>query len=96
MSDIDNPIPDAGSASGAVELKTKAASFVAFVVSLAGLTLLSSVDSDMIKSLPDWLETPVYSLLSSALVFLASYNTKHKPGKLSLSAIRAARQSRTL
>jgi hypothetical protein len=96
MSDINDPVPDAGSASGAVELKTKAASFAAFVVSLAGLTLLSSVDSDMIKSLPDWLETPAYSLLASALVFLTAFNTKHKPGKLSLSAIRAARQSRPL
>lgn len=96
MSDISNPLPDAGPANGAVETKTKLASFAAFVVSLAGLTLLSSVDSDMIKSLPDWLETPAYSLLASGIVFLTAFNTKHKPGKLSVSAVRAAARTRKM
>lgn len=84
------------SASGATETKTWAATFAAFIVSLAGLTLLSSVDTDMIKSLPDWMETGAYSLIAGATVWLTSYNTAHKPGKLSLSALRAARASRGL
>lgn len=94
MSEIDNPIPDAGNANGSVERKTKLASFAAFVVSLLGLTLLSSVDTDLIKSLPDWLETPAYSAVAAAVVFLTAFNTKHRPGQLSLSALRAAAQSR--
>jgi hypothetical protein len=96
MSDIDNPVPDAGSASGSVETKTKLASFAAFAVSAIGLSWLSSVDTDMIKSLPDWLETAAYSAVAAGVVFLTAFNTKHKPGKLSLSAIRAAARSRTM
>jgi len=96
MGDINNPVPEAGSATGATETKTWAATFAGFVLSLAGLTLLSSVDTDMIKSLPDWLETGAYSALAAATVWLTGYNTKHKPGKLSLSALRAARSSRPI
>lgn len=96
MSEIDNPVPDAGSAKGAVETKTKLASFAAFAISAIGLSWLSSVDSDMIKSLPDWLETVAYSAVASGIVFLTAYNTKHKPGSLSVSALRAAARSRKL
>ncbi len=96
MSDIENPVPDAGSAKGAVETKTKVASFAAFAVSAIALSWLSSIDTDMIKSLPDWLETTAYSALSAAIVFVSAYNTKHKPGSLSLSALRAAARSRKL
>jgi hypothetical protein len=96
MSNIDNPVPDAGSAKGAVETKTKAASLAAFVVSTVALSWISSVDTDMIKSLPDWLETLAYAALASGVVYLTAFNTKHKPGKLSLSALRAAARSRNL
>jgi hypothetical protein len=91
MGDIDNSAT--GAAGGATETKTWAASTAMFIVSVVALSLLSSVDTDMVSSLPDWLETPVYSLLGSAVVFFTAWNTRHKPGKLSLSALRAARQS---
>ena len=96
MSEIDNPIPDAGSATGSVETKTKMASLAAFIVSTIGLSWLASVDTDMINSLPDWLEAPAYGLVAAAVVYLTAFNTKHKPGKLSLSALRAAAKSRPL
>lgn len=92
MSDIDAPLPADGN--GPVESKTWAATFATFIASFAGLTLLSSVDTDMINGLPDWLETPVYSLLTSGIAYLSAYYTAHKPGKLSFSALRAARQTR--
>lgn len=93
MGDIDGAVPDNGAAT---ETKTWAASWATFIAAFAGLTLLSSLDTDMVKQLPDWLETPAYALLASATTFLTAYYTKHKPGKLSLSALRAARASRPL
>lgn len=81
-------------AKGAVETKTKIMSLAAFVLSTLALSWISSVDSDMIKSLPDWLETVAYSALGAGALFFTGYQTKHKPGKLSLSALRAARDSR--
>jgi hypothetical protein len=95
MSDFDAPVTEpVADGKGKTETKTWAATLAAFVLSLAGLTVLTSVDSDMIKSLPDWLETPAYSLLSAAIVYLTAFNTAHKPGQLSLSALKAARATR--
>lgn len=74
---------------GPTERKTWAATFATFVAAFAGLTLLSSIDTDMIKALPDWLETPAYSLLTAGLTWLTSYVTTHRPGKLSRSALQA-------
>jgi phosphate/sulfate permease len=73
------------------ETKTKAASWAAFALSLAALTLLGTVSTDYVHALPDWAEVPAYSLLGTAVIWLTAFNTKHKPASLSPSAVEALR-----
>jgi ABC-type branched-subunit amino acid transport system permease subunit len=74
-----------------VERKTIAASIGAYAGAVILLTVLSSVTTDMVSSLPDWIETPVYSLVAAAIAFLSGYVTKHAPGAMSRSAVQAVR-----
>lgn len=92
---LNNPIPDAGSAKGTVERKTRSATIATFLIAFAGLFGQALTDTDFINSLPDALEVPVYAAVAAGGVFLSAYKTKHQAGKLSLSALRAAANSRT-
>lgn len=85
-------IEDTRKAQARTERKTKAAAVASGAAALVGLTLLSSVDTDMVKALPDWLETPAYALLVSAAAWAAGYLRKHAPTALSQSAIQALRE----
>ncbi len=71
------------------ELKVKAATWAAFLTSLAGLTLLGTTATDFIDALPDWAEVAVYSLLSPVVTWLAGYNARNRPEQLSDSTISA-------
>lgn len=73
------------------EVKTKAASWAAFLISLAGLSLLGTVSTDYVHALPDLLEVPAYSLLATVGVWLAGFNARHKPANMSPSAVEALR-----
>jgi uncharacterized membrane protein YhdT len=77
---------------GAVEEKTKAGAIAAYVAAFVLFAVLTSSSTDL-TSLPDWLETIIWPLLPALVSFLASYLKSHKPGKLSLSAKRAAEHS---
>lgn len=87
-------VPTPSTGVGAVEAKTKFGALGAYLGAFALLTVLSSTTTDMVADLPDWLETPVYSVLAAATAFLTAYLKNHKPGQLSLSALRAARVRR--
>lgn len=73
---------------GKIETKTTAATWAAFLASGAALTALQALD---LSGLPAWLIVPAGMVVTSAVTYLAAYRTAHAPGKLSLSAIRAAR-----
>lgn len=72
------------------ELKVKAASYATFAVTLVGLTFLGTTATDYVHALPDWLEVPAYSVLTTAVTFVSGYSTKSKPTALSESTIAAA------
>lgn len=82
------PIPPAGP----VEEKTKAGAIAAYVGAFVVFAVLTNSSTDL-TFLPDWLETIIYPLLPALISFLASWLKSHKPGRLSLSARRAAGQS---
>lgn len=84
-------VPNAGT-NGPTERKTKLASLATFAVSFVGLSLLSGLSTDLVESLPDWLETSVYSAIVAGTTFLTGFYTKHKPAALSQSALDAARR----
>jgi len=67
------------------EWKVRAATWAAFLSSLAGITALQATVTDMVPTLPDWLETPAYSLLIAAATWLAGYNTRTRPDSVSES-----------
>jgi hypothetical protein len=73
-----------------VELKVKSAAWAALLVTLAGETILGTTVTDFVPSLPDWLEVPAYSLITSGVVFLAAFRRKNVAGKLAPSTIEAA------
>ncbi len=77
---------------GAVEEKTKAGAVAAYIAAFALFAVLTNSSTDL-TFLPDWLETVIYPLLPALVSFLASYLKSHRPGKLSLSAKRAAERS---
>lgn len=79
--------------SGRTERKTKAASVATFVGSTVLLSVLATVDTDMINQLPDWLEVPAYSLIVSAVAWLTGHQTRHRPGSMSRSAVEAVSRS---
>lgn len=78
---------------GAVEEKTKAGAIAAYVGAFILFAVLTNSSTDL-TFLPDWAETIIYPLLPAAVSFLASYLKSHKPGRLSLSAHRAAQAER--
>lgn len=78
------------STSSKVETKTWAATWATFVAGTAVLGALQNLD---LSGLPDWIEAPMGGVLTAVITFIASYLVAHKPGKLSLSALRAARRS---
>jgi hypothetical protein len=87
----DEPYPTGPEpADGPVEEKTKAGAWTTLAGAFILFTVLSSVTTDMIESWPDWIETPLYSVILAAASFTGAYLKSHKPGKLSLSALRAA------
>ncbi len=69
----------------ATEAKVKASAWATFLVSLAGLTLLNTTVTDMVPALPDWAETPIYSLILTASTFLAGWSKRTQPGAVSPS-----------
>lgn len=87
MTNIETP-----PASGKVEAKVWAATWGAFLASLAGLTLLQSTVTDMVPSLPDWLESPAYALVASAVTLVSGYVKRSKPAQLSESTVEAIRE----
>jgi len=74
------------------EIKVKAASYATFFMALAGLTFLGTTATDYVHALPDWIEVPAYSLLTTAVTFVSGYYTRSKPSALSDSTIEAARK----
>jgi hypothetical protein len=72
------------------EIKVKAASYATFAMTLVGLAFLGTTATDFVHALPDWLEVPAYSLLTTAVTFVSGYSTKSKPTALSESTIAAA------
>lgn len=82
---------DSATGSGKVETKVKAATFGAYLASTAGLIFLSTTATDLVKSLPDWLEVIVYPVIPGAIAFLSGYQAKSKAGSLARSTIDAAR-----
>lgn len=88
MSDATAPEPTTGG--GPVEEKTKFGAYVSYAGAFVLFTLLTSTTTDL-SFLPDWLETVLYPLVPALASLAGSYYKTHKPGKLSLSALRAAR-----
>lgn len=64
-----------------VEKKVKAASAIAYLVSLAGLAILGAVTDDpsLISSMPDALEPFVLALIPGAGSAIAGWATPHSP-----------------
>jgi hypothetical protein len=88
---VPDPQPPAAPA-GAVELKTKAAAWSAYGGAFILFAILTSTATDL-SFLPDWVEVVLYPLVPTIVAFLGGYLKAHKPGHLSLSAVRAARGS---
>jgi hypothetical protein len=89
MTDVNAPEPVG---SGAVEAKTTAGALSAYAGAFVVFAILTSTATDL-SWLPDWFETLLYPLIPTIVAFLGSYLKAHKPGKLSPSAIRAARST---
>jgi uncharacterized membrane protein YhdT len=79
-------------AAGPIEEKTKYGAYFTYIGSFLLFAVLTNMSTDL-TPLPDWLETILYPLLPTLIGFLGSYLKSHKPGKLSLSGLRAARHS---
>lgn len=88
----DASLPDPTQPAGAIEEKTKAGAWAAYAGAFVLFAILTSTATDL-SFLPDWLETLVYPVVPAVVALLGSYMKSHKPGKLSLSAIRAARRT---
>lgn len=73
-----------------VELKTKAAGYAAFFVSLAVFVFLSTTATDYVKAWPDQLENVGLAAILSASTFAAGYMKKSRPANLAQSTIDAA------
>lgn len=88
----DDFAPEPAHTDGPIETKTKAAAWFAYAGAFVLFAILTSTATDL-SFLPDWLETLIYPLIPAVVALLGSYMTAHKPGQLSLSAIRAARRT---
>lgn len=73
-----------------VELKTKAAGYASFFVSLAVFVFLSTTATDYVKALPDAVESIGLAALVSATTFVTGYMKKSRPANLAQSTIDAA------
>lgn len=73
-----------------VELKTKAASYVSFFVSLAVFVFLSTTATDYVKALPDAIESVGLAALVAASTFVGGYVKKSRPASLAQSTVDAA------
>lgn len=64
-----------------VEWKVQAAALGTYLGSVATLTVLQLVNSNLslIGFLPDWLETIIIPLLPTAVAWAAAYRAKHTP-----------------
>lgn len=76
---------------GKVEEKTKVGAIATYAGAFLLFAVLTNTATDL-SFLPDWLETIIYPALPALASFLGSYLKSHKPGRLSLSARRAAGQ----
>jgi hypothetical protein len=65
------------------ETKTIVATWVAFLASGAAITALQGLD---VSALPTWAQVAAGSLVTAGLTWLAAFNTRHKPTRLSRSA----------
>lgn len=74
---------------GRVEEKTKFGAYVSYAGAFVLFAILTNTATDL-SFLPDWLETLVYPLVPALASFAGSYLKSHQPGRLSLSALRAA------
>lgn len=72
-----------------VEIKTKAATLAAFVISGAMLGWLAQEGPLFIGALPDWAEVPIGGAVASLVVWLTAFNTRHRPDAMSPSAVSA-------
>jgi drug/metabolite transporter superfamily protein YnfA len=88
----DATAPEPAQAAGPIEAKTKAGAYAAYAGAFVLFAILTSTATDL-SFLPDWVETILYPLVPAIVAFLGSYMKSHEPGKLSLSAIRAARRT---
>lgn len=83
-------MPNIESTESKIETKTVAATWASFVGATAAVAVLQALD---LTALPDWIEGPIGGVVTALVTFLAGYAVAHKPGKLSLSALRAARRA---
>jgi len=90
MTDAVAPEPIVGA--GPVESKTTAGALAAYAGAFVLFAILTSTATDL-SFLPDWLETIIYPLVPALVGFLGAYVKAHKPGQLSVSALRAARRT---
>ena len=69
------------SASAPIEKKVKAATAVAYLVSVAGLSVLGAVTNDpsLISSMPDSLEPFVLALIPASSAAIAGWAAPHTP-----------------
>ncbi len=77
------------------ELKVKLASWAAFGASLAGLTVLEWVATDLVPALPsgwNWAVPIVGAALTAAVTWVTGYNTRNRPDGLSQSTIDGIRE----
>lgn len=88
----DATAPAASDRKGPVEEKTKVGAIATYLGAFALFALLTNTATDL-SFLPDWLETLAYPLVPAAASFLGGYLKRHKPGKLSRSALEAARRT---
>lgn len=90
MTAIELPPP-----SGKTETKVKAATWAAFLVSLAGTTILEWASTDLIPALPNslnWLVPLVSAGITAAITWVGGYLTRTKPESISQSTVDALRK----
>ncbi len=71
------------------EAKVKSAAFAVLIVAVIGQGVLAGTVTDYVPSLPDVLEVPAYSLIASAVAWVAGFVKRNVSGKLAPSTIEA-------
>jgi hypothetical protein len=90
MTNIDLP-----QASGGTEWKVKAATWAAFLVSLAGTTALEWTATDLVPALPNslnWLVPIASSIITAGLTWFTGWSARTKPDNISQSTVDAIRE----